>query len=719
MRRRLLWSIVSVLVPLAGATRSGAAFAAIPVDLSKYSADCGVTIRHEGDRLNVAWPLADDRFGRLVIDLDPGKPLFESLGTSEGIDTPGAVILSRVDPRLVLTVGTRSAPSGRPPEMSIWNVFFDSPATRPHQSYPSILDLRNVKVASQGRRASITVGDLTIGPFSGELVLTFFVGAPLVQVEGVVETKEDSRAIVYDSGLVGDSLEGCRLAWLDPEGKFHRQAISRSSRDESIKVRHRAILLETPRGTIGCFPPPHQFFFPRDLTDNLATVWAGRGHRDRVPGVGFGVRQPETGGGGFVPWSNAPPGTRQHLSVYYLLSPENSETALAETLRYTHDDHFPELPGYVTFTSHWHMAIAVEAMKELANGKPRTTPDFVKMFKDLGVNIVHLAEFHGDGHQFDPGPLRLPELQAMFEECRRLSEERLLLLPGEEVSKYLGLPQPGRHPGHWMSLFPKPVYWTLSREVETPFIERHPRYGKVYHVGSREDVEKVLDLENGLVWTAHPRIKASSWTPDIFRGESFFLSDHWLGGAWKAMPSDLSRDRLGERSLDLLDDMCNWGQHKYVLGEVDVFKLDHTHELYGHMNVNYLKLDRIPRFEDDWQPVLDALRGGRFFVTTGEILLRDVTLAGKRSGETLAMSSADHPSLRAEVEWTFPLDFAEIVSGDGERVYRDRIDLADTGPFGQRTLTSHPDLRGRRWVRFEVWDVAHNGAFTQPIWLEP
>ena len=25
----------------------------------------------------------------------------------------------------------------------------------------------------------------------------------------------------------------------------------------------------------------------------------------------------------------------------------------------------------------------------------------------------------------------------------------------------------------------------------------------------------------------------------------------------------------------------------------------------------------------------------------------------------------------------------------------------------------------RKWVRFEVWDVAANGAFTQPVWLAP
>src|SRR5204863_3963574 len=137
-----------------------------------------------------------------------------------------------------------------------------------------------------------------------------------------------------------------------------------------------------------------------------------------------------------------------------------------------------------------------------------------------------------------------------------------------------------------------------------------------------------------------------------------------------------------------------------------VFKIDHTHELFGHMNVNYVRLDRLPRYPDGWQPILDALRGGRFFVTTGEVLLRDFTVGGKQSGETLLRSRDDRPRLRATLEWTFPLRFAEIISGDGAKVYRERIDLTDTGPFGQRTLTVPCDLHGRKGVRLEVWDVA-------------
>jgi hypothetical protein len=184
------------------------------------------------------------------------------------------------------------------------------------------------------------------------------------------------------------------------------------------------------------------------------------------------------------------------------------------------------------------------------------------------------------------------------------------------------------------------------------------------------------------------------------------------------MPADLSRPRLGERALDLLNDMANWGPKKYLPGEVDVFKLYPTHELYGHMNINYLRLDRLPRFDDGWQPILDALRGGRFFTTTGEVLIRDFTLGGKESGETLMPDADSRPGLRVTLEWTFPLRFAEVISGDGKQVFREHIDLADTEAFGRRTLTLKPDLRGRKWVRLEVWDVAVNGAYTQPVWLE-
>jgi hypothetical protein len=136
------------------------------------------------------------------------------------------------------------------------------------------------------------------------------------------------------------------------------------------------------------------------------------------------------------------------------------------------------------------------------------------------------------------------------------------------------------------------------------------------------------------------------------------------------------------------------------------------------MNINYVRLDRLPRFDEGWQPIQDALRAGKFFVTTGEILLHEFTVGGKQAGETLRLGADRRHEVRVDLQWTFPLAFAEVVSGDGRKVYRERIPLTDTGSFGRQRRTLQPDLRGRKWVRFEVWDVAVNGAFTQPLWLE-
>jgi hypothetical protein len=691
----------------------------IPVDLPGPAPAGGVVVRQEGERLLLRWPMGGDESGSLALDLRPGQPLIESLGIARGAAGAPEPILKGVDPVTFLTVGTRNAPEGRPPGMSIWNTFFDGPASRPHQTYLSRLELRRAKVTRAGNRAAVALGDLQVGPLSGELCFTLYPGSRLVHVEAVVSTPEDRRAILYDAGLVGNAAGWKQASWIDTEERPQRAALDAEMADRPLAVRHRALAVAGVTGSVTCFPPPHQFFYPTDWTENLKYVWLGRGHAGLANGFGFGIRQHPTGRNGFVPWFNAPPGTPQRLGVFYLISRGAASEALRETLRYTSGDRFPTLPGYRTFTSHWHMAVAVNAMEQQKRGiSPLPVPDFVRVFKDMGVNAVHLAEFHGDGHPGDPGPLRLPEMAAMFSECRRLSDDDFLLIPGEEGNDYLGIKEPGKHPGHWMSLFPKPVYWTVRRAPEQPLAEKESNYGTVYHVGSRDDMVELLKREHGLAWTAHPRIKASSWTPDIFRHEEFYLSDRWLGAAWKAMPADLSRPRLGERALDLLSDMANWGQRKFMPGEVDVFQIDHTHELYGHMNVDYLRLDRLPRYEEGWQPVLDTLRAGRFFVTTGEVLIPRFTVGGQESGGTLSLKGDTRPEVRVDLRWTFPLRFAELVSGDGEKVYRERIDLSDTTPFGARTLTLCPDLRGRKWLRFEVWDVATNGAFTQPVWID-
>jgi hypothetical protein len=105
--------------------------------------------------------------------------------------------------------------------------------------------------------------------------------------------------------------------------------------------------------------------------------------------------------------------------------------------------------------------------------------------------------------------------------------------------------------------------------------------------------------------------------------------------------------------------------------------------------------------------VLDVLRRGEFFVTTGEILAADTALIS---------DAGTAPRLTAQLTWTLPLAFAEIVAGDGTKTFRRRIDLSDTRAFGTRAFSGLlPDDPGLRWTRLAVWDIAGNGAFSQPI----
>ena len=105
--------------------------------------------------------------------------------------------------------------------------------------------------------------------------------------------------------------------------------------------------------------------------------------------------------------------------------------------------------------------------------------------------------------------------------------------------------------------------------------------------------------------------------------------------------------------------------------------------------------------------VLNALRDGNYFVTTGEILITKYAVAG----------AGAQRSIGADVEWTFPLSFVEVVWGDGKKVDRQIISATDLGAFGTKHFAIPFDATGKSWVRFAVWDTAGNGAFVQPVWL--
>jgi hypothetical protein len=551
------------------------------------------------------------------------------------------------------------------------------------------------------------IPEIRAGGFSGVLEITLFNGSPLFNVAAVMNTEADSLAIIYDAGLVSKGSAWKQVSWTDTDNFVQTTEADPDAKSRNLAVKYRTIVAESKNGSLAVFPAPHQYFYPLDNAYNLDFVWYGNNYRGMVADFGIGIRQDLMGDRRWVPWFNAPPNSQHRLNFFCLLSTSVDGNVLADVKRFTHDDSYRPLPGFYTMASHFH----TEHVDDVLTHKPvPEIPGFVKALRKTGVNIMHLGEFHLAGNPWDKGPRRLPEFKKMFEECARLSTGNFLMLPGEEPNSHFG--------GHWMNIFPKPVYWIMSRDAGQPFVEDHPEYGKVYRVGSKDDLLKLLETEKGLAWTAHARTKGSTGFPDQYKDEPFFRSDTFLGAAWKAMPADLSQPRLGKRVLDLMDDMANWGHKKYVIGEADVFKIEPDYELYAHMNVNYLQLERLPKFEEGWEPVLNAMRNGKFFVSTGEVLLPSFGVNGKKSGETARLARNGKAQITLEIDWTFPLNFAEIISGDGSSVYRERVSLNKTEAFGRQRFDLSADLNGRKWVRVEVWDAAANGAFTQFVWLE-
>jgi hypothetical protein len=145
---------------------------------------------------------------------------------------------------------------------------------------------------------------------------------------------------------------------------------------------------------------------------------------------------------------------------------------------------------------------------------------------------------------------------------------------------------------------------------------------------------------------------------------------------------------------------------KYLLSISDVRHQQPGDDIYASSPVSYVKLATLPP-PDDVSPLIETLMRGDYFVTSGEVLIASYAVKG--AGRTR--------TIEADVEWTFPLQFVEVVWGDGTRTERQIIRAADLPATGTHHFSIPVDATGKKWVRFAAWDVAGNGALVQPIRL--
>jgi hypothetical protein len=738
------WVLVLLIAGCAGAQGQKGC------DRSGYRAVSGISAESSTDGVTLTWAGEANEQLRANFALRDGQPVVRELAARTGGSawmvlgrdlTPEFQVTTgkrRISPQQVENLKKLGIDSPEEEEKRKWNTFWDAPLVVPgHKGHTTDLprheeEIRRgtssfatttCKLASDGDRVSVTFDGLTLGIFAGDVRFTVYKGSNLLRQEAVAATEEPSVAYIYKAGLKGFHLAvDTELVWRDTARAWQSYAFGGEPNTGvvNLRARNRLEILDVGKGSLGIFSPPHKFFFARENEVNLGYVYY---RKDSADSFSLGAMQPERGEG-YVPWGvtdpewkrrsgiseeqwenfalyNAPPGTEQHMAVYYYLSPQGDRSTQESVLKYTHDDVFKPVPGFKVLTGHFHLDLN-EQLRDRNDVDYRI--DAMSVFRGLGVNILYLGDFHDDSDPHDPGPKRLPEQKVYFEAAARLSDKNFLVIPAEEVNSFLG--------GHWYLMTPKPVYFTHAepRPADQTFEENDPVYGQVFHLGSAEDVLRFVNQEQGILWTAHPETKSSEGYPAAYKDKDFFQSDRFIGASWESLPVDLSEKELCPvRCFGTGDAMSNWApKPKYLIAEGDTYTKWPSDETYPQLTVNYLKLERVPLYHESWAPVVEGIRAGNFFGTTGEVLFHSWGVEGTGAQRIYT----------ASVEYTFPLEFAELVWSDGKTVERKTIPLTDTVPFGTKTFRIPFDATGKKWVRFSVWDSAGDGAYIQPIALQ-
>jgi hypothetical protein len=721
-------------------------------NLQLYKAENGLRAGMQNGMLTLTWDGESGQQLRASFTIQNGQPVVQELAaqkkggrweilarnlTPEFNVTSGKRRLSRTQQRLIESLGTKMTPEVY--DARKWDTFWDAPLSVPGSEQGDTTNLprlaseirraratynaHSCAVKTEGERIEVMFPDsVSMGIFAGGLQYTVYRGSNLLRQEVIAKTEEPSVAYIYGGGLKGFAIHpDSKVVWRDTARAWQQYDFggAKNDRPVNVRARNRLLILDSGSGSLAVFPPPHKFFFARENEVNLGYVYY---RKDSDTSFAIGVMQPEQGEG-YHPWGatadewqrrsrtaehqwenfalyNAPPGTMQRMAVYFYLSPNDDQTTDQAVLAYTHDDRFKSIPGFKTLVSHFHLDFN-EMLRDRNNLDYR--PPWVSVFRNLGVNIAILGDFHDDSHPRDPGPIRFMEEKAYFEGAERVSDKDFLVIPGEEPNSFLG--------GHWWMVTPRPVYFSHAepRPAGQQYMENDPKYGTVYHLGSAEDVLRLVREQKGLLWMTHPRTKSSEGYPDAYKDKDFFLDDRFIGASWESLPVDLSEQRLCEtRCFGTGDDMSNWAPFpKYNLAEGDTYTKWPDDETYPQLAVNYVKLDRVPAYNESWAPVLEALHTGNFYGTTGEVLFHNWGVEGSGAKRTYT----------ANIEWTFPLDFAELVWSDGKKVDRQIIAATDLPPFGSKEFKIPFDATGKKWVRFAVWDSAGDGAFTQPVAL--
>ncbi len=756
-KRRVTYRIfeLAALLLLAPTTRADS----LHCDLSQYKPQIGLTAQVTSQTLTLNWRGDGNHELRLRFVIEAGIPTIKELAIRR---QPGSwrIIANNMSPEFRVVSGVRRVTQQQTEPLKAlgvpitaekldeikWDAFWDAPLfveNEPPRSHGGSIPAQatfanhpgmprqpseivrakasfkttSCAVRTNGARLEVTFPGVEAGIFSGYLQYDFFRDSNLIRQMLVARTSEKSAAFKYDAGLTGLPIRPASgVLWRDLTNRWQQDRLGGpvSLGPATVMGSNRLIAAGLAGGAVALFPPPHSFYWARETEQVLGYGWY---RKDDAQTFSLGIQQSEKEiDPEFLQnyaLYNARPGTWQRMPVFLYVGSGTGEQAIDAALAFTHRDFFKPLDGYKVMGSHYHVGL-VERLREL--GGPDSRLNDVETMKGIGVNIFGVIDGVRGAARRDTGEAFLASQAEYYDAARRQSDRDFLLMPNDENSTSGRGYELG---GHHDLLLSRPTFWRNARRPDQPLVETHPKYGKVYNLGTPADLMEMTRRENALISMPHPRAKGSTGYPDAIKDSPQFLHENYFGLGYRwGMGIDGSAIRLGQyRFLPLWDEASNWMAArdlppKYALA-ISEIRSDYGDrgkppydDAYGMSPVSYLKLDSVPTV-DDMSTVIDALKTGAYFVTTGEVLLPSFSVQG----------SGDRRTLVAELEWTFPLEFVEVVWGDGRTTDRQIISTTDLPPFGRKRFEIPFDARGKKWVRFAAWDVATNGALGQPVRL--
>jgi hypothetical protein len=759
---RKLWAAAlfsAVLAPAAHAADG------LSCDLSAYKAQPGLSAAQDGNALVLIWNGDPGQDVRLSLAVTNGAPGLQEIALRRN-GGAWTVLASNVMPDYSVMTGLRRMSNqqleplyGLGVKMTQdelnkyrWDPFWDAPfdmsvpkpgangqfggnpppvAGLPGTDQPglprkavevsraeAVYAVKSCSVKSDGARLTVRYPGVTLGVFDGALEFTIFKGTNLIRQELVATTKASWVAYKYDAGLKGLAIDGTsHVLWRDIANAWQDYALGGAVNADKapLAASNRVVLAQNAAGSIAAFPPPHKFFWSREVAVNMGYNWY---RKDSGNSYSFGIRQNEhevasEGQGNWALYS-ARPGTQQLMTVFFYPALAPAKEAVNQVLAFTHDDHYKQLAGYQVMQHHYHMDLGARLIEA---GNPSLLLPDLQAIKALGINIVsqidsvNLSGFSATGAATTPpaapppprrGPDQPTITAASVEGARLSSDKGFLVMADQEV---FGSPLGG----HTDLLFKHPVYWDQAKPGQ-PLAEASSKFGKVWHIGSADDFMKMVDAEDVMVSMPHPRTKGSSGFPDAVKDRYYFNDPHYQGfGLRWGMGLDGSEKKTCEiRCLPLLDDMSNWVVDrpeplKYAISISEVRHQQPGDDIYSGSPVTYLHLAALPP-PNDPSPVIDVLMKGDMFITTGEVLVTNFEIRG----------SGDKRIVVADVEWTFPLDQVEIVWGDGKKTGHQAVSTTDLPPYGSHHFEIPFNAKGVKWLRFAAWDAAYEGAILEP-----